>query len=158
MGFALRTPGARTIATVSNRRGTGTSAGLALVLALASAVLFGACARPEPERKEVVLWKQLGSWSGRGDASTESFIGLTGSLRFRWRAINEEPRGQGRFKLILQSAISGRDLQEPVDQTGPGEGTAYAADDPRLFRLVVESANLDWWFTVEEAAFGTAPK
>jgi hypothetical protein len=135
-----------------------TTAGLALVLAAASAMLFGGCARSEPERKEVVLWKQLGSWSGRGDTQTESFIGLTGSLRFRWRAINEEPRGQGRFKLILQSANSGRDLQEPVDHDGPGEGTAYAADDPRLFRLAVESANVDWSLTVEEASFATAPK
>jgi len=135
-----------------------TTGELALVFAAASAILLGACARPEPERKEVVLWKQLGAWSGRGNSSTESFIGLTGSLRFRWRAINEEPRGQGRFKLILQSAISGRDLQEPVDQAGPGEGTAYAADDPRLFRLAVESANLDWSVSVEEASFATAPK
>ena len=128
------------------------------MFAAASAILFGACGRPEPEAapKEVVIWKQLGAWSGRGRTETESFIGLTGSLRFRWRAINEEPRGQGRFKLILQSAISGRDLQEPVDHAGPGEGTAYAADDPRLFRLVVESTNLDWSVTVEEASFGTA--
>ena len=128
------------------------------MFAAASAILFGACSRPpEPAPKEVVLWKHLGSWTGKGRTETESFIGLTGSLRFRWRAINEEPRGQGRFKLILQSAISGRDLQEPVDHAGPGEGTAYAADDPRLFRLVVESANVDWSVTVEEASFATAP-
>jgi len=111
--------------------------------------------RPEPARKEVVLWKTLGSWSGHGNAQTESFLGLTGSLRLRWTATNEKPKGQGRFKLILQSAISGRALQEPVDHEGPGEGTAYAADDPRVFHIVVESANLDWSFTVEEAAFGT---
>ena len=53
------------------------------------------------------------------------------------------PKGPGRFKLILQSAISGRALQEPVDEEGPGEGTAYAADDPRVFHILVESANLD---------------
>jgi hypothetical protein len=102
-----------------------------------------------------VSWKQLGSWSGRGNAQTESFVGLTGSLRFRWRANHEDPKGKGRFKLILESAISGRALQEPVDVEGPGEGTAYAADDPRVFHIQVESANLDWSFTVEEAAFGT---
>ena len=102
------------------------------------------------------MWKQLGSWSGRGNAQTESFVGLTGSLRLRWRTTDEDPKGQGRFKLILQSAISGRALQEPVDEEGPGEGTAYAADDPRVFHISVESANLDWSFTVEEAAFGTA--
>src|SRR4029450_7056267 len=128
-----------------------------LAFAVASC-LNGACSspRPEPPRKEVVVWKQLGSGSGRGNAQTESFVGLTGSLRFHWRTTRENPKGQGRFKLVLQSAISGRALQEPVDEEGTGEGTAYAADDPRVFHVVVESANLDWSFTVEEAAFGTA--
>lgn len=103
----------------------------------------------------MVVWKQLGSWSGRGNAQTESFVGLTGSLRMHWRTTHEDPKGRGRFKLILQSAISGRALQEPVDEEGPGEGTAYTADDPRVFHMVVESVNLDWSFTVEEAAFAT---
>jgi hypothetical protein len=131
--------------------------GRIVALALAFS-LIGACGspRPEPPRKEVVLWKQLGSWSGSGNAQTESFVGLTGSLRLHWRTTHEEPQGQGRFKVILQSAISGRALQDLVDELGPGEGTAYAADDPRVFHIVVESANLDWSFTVEEAAFGTA--
>jgi hypothetical protein len=135
----------------------GALRGLALALA-ASATLIGACGAPPPEPtpEEVVIWKQLGSWSGRGNAQTESFVGLTGSLRLRWRTTHEDPKGEGRFKLILQSAISGRALQEPVDEQGPGEGTAYAADDPRVFHILVESANLDWSFTVEEAAFGTA--
>ena len=111
--------------------------GRVLALAMASATLMGACGapRPEPARKEIVIWKQLGSWSGRGNAQTESFVGLTGSLRIRWRTTNEDPKGPGRFKLILQSAISGRALQEPVDEEGPGEGTAYAADDPRVFHI-----------------------
>jgi hypothetical protein len=71
-----------------------------------------------------------------------------------WRTKNEVPQGAGTFRLILHSAISGRDLQELVDEKGPGEGTAYAADDPRVFYITVESANLDWSFTVEEALFG----
>lgn len=121
------------------------------------AFLTGACRNPpQPAQKEVVLWKQLGSWKGHGNQQTESFVGLTGSLRFKWQTTNETPKGQGRFKLILQSAISGRDLQEPVDQDGPGEGVAYAADDPRVFHVLVQSVNLDWSFTVEEAAFATA--
>lgn len=127
------------------------------------AFLTGACGdahqQPEkPEKKEVVLWKLLGSWKGHGNQQTESFVGLTGSLRFTWQTTNETPKGQGRFKLILQSAISGRDLQEPVDERGTGEGTIYTADDPRVFHVVVESANVDWAFTVEEAAFGTVSR
>jgi hypothetical protein len=125
-------------------------------LAIAAALLAGACGSPasEPVPNEVVVWKRLGEWSGRGNAQTESFVGLTGSLRMHWRTKNEAPPGAGAFRLILQSAISGRDLQEPVNQTGPGEGTAYVADDPRVFHVLVESSNVDWSFTVEEAVFG----
>jgi len=127
----------------------------AFAVALAAALLGSACGAPraEPVQKEVVIWKNLGEWSGRGNAQTESFIGLTGALRMHWRTKNEASKGAGTFKLILQSAISGRSLQEPVDETGQGEGTAYMADDPRAFQISVESANLDWSFTVEEAVF-----
>ena len=120
------------------------------------ALLANACGAPPPKpvQKEVVIWKNLGEWSGRGNTQTESFIGLTGSLRMRWRTNNESPKGTGTFRLILHSAISGRALQEPVDEKGVGEGTAYAADDPRAFYMTVESANLDWTVTVEEAIFG----
>jgi hypothetical protein len=121
------------------------------------ALLASVCGPPpsKPIQKEVVIWKQLGEWSGRGNAQTESFFGLTGALRMHWWTKNEDPKGAGTFRLILQSAISGRNLQAPVDQKGVGEGTAYAADDPRVFQISVESANLDWSFTVEEAIFGS---
>ena len=122
---------------------------------LAAALLTAACgAPPAKPPEEVVAWKNLGEWSGRGNAQTESFIGLTGALRMRWRTNNETPKGTGTFRLILQSAISGRDLQETVDEKGPGEGTVYAAEDPRAFQISVDSKNLDWSFTVEEAIFG----
>jgi hypothetical protein len=123
---------------------------------VAAALLASVCGAPPPKpvQKEVVTWKNLGQWSGRGNAQTESFVGLTGALRMHWRTKNEVPKGAGTFRLILHSAVSGRDLQEPVDEKGPGEGTAYAADDPRVFYITVESANLDWSFTVEEAIFG----
>jgi len=130
--------------------------GRALAVPVVAALLAGACGAPAPKpvQKEVVIWKNLGEWSGRGDAQTESFVGLTGSLRMHWRTKNEVPKGAGTFRLILHSAISGRALQEPVDLKGPGEGTAYTAEDPRVFYMTVESANLDWSFTVEEALFG----
>ena len=122
---------------------------------MAWTLLMSACETPPPPPKEVVVWKSLGEWSGRGNAQTESFIGLTGALRMHWRTKNEAPKGAGTFTLILQSAISGRDLQQPVDEKGLGEGTAYTADDPRAFQITVQSANLDWTFTVEEAVFGS---
>ena len=129
----------------------------ALGVPVAAGFLASACGTPsaEPAQKEVVVWKKLGEWSGNGNAQTESFIGLTGALRMHWRTKNEAPAGAGTFKLILQSAISGRELQQTVDETGTGEGTAYVAEDPRAFYMSVESANLDWSVTVEEAVFGS---
>ena len=125
--------------------------------AVAVVLLATGCAAPAPEpaQEQVVAWKHLGEWSGRGNAQTESFVGLTGSLRMRWHTKNEVPEGSGTFKLTLNSAISGRPLQETVDEKGPGEGTVYAAEDPRAFYVLVESANLDWSFIVEEAIFGS---
>ena len=152
-------PGLGKMRGVPGGRQNRKSARPALALVVATAMVAAGCGaapQPPPAPKETVVWKQLGQWSGHGDAQTESFVGLTGSLRFSWRASNQDPKRRGRFKLILHSAISGRDLQSPVDQDGPGEGTAYAADDPRVFYATVESADLDWSFTVDEAAFATA--
>ena len=128
-----------------------------LFVPVAAALLASACGAPpaRPVPKEVVIWKNLGAWSGRGNAQTESFLGLTGALRMHWQTKNETPGGTGTFRLILQSAVSGRALQETVDEKGLGEGTAYVAEDPRVFYMSVESANLDWSFTVEEALFGS---
>src|SRR5258705_10073737 len=129
----------------------------AMVVPVAAVLLASACGAPPTKAvsKEVVVWKNLGAWSGRGNAQTESFLGLTGALRMHWQTKNEAPKGTGTFRLILQSAISGRALQETVDEKGLGEGTAYVAEDPRVFYISVESANLDWSFTVEEALFGS---
>jgi hypothetical protein len=129
----------------------------AMAVAVAASLWIPGCSAPPPKpvREEVVVWKKLGQWSGRGNAQTESFIGLTGALRMHWRTKSDTPHEAGTFRLILQSAISGRELQATVDHEGPGEGTAYAAEDPRAYYMSVESANLDWSFTVEEALFGS---
>jgi hypothetical protein len=120
--------------------------------------LASACSSPpakQAPQQELVIWKQLGKWSGRGNLQTESFLGLTGALRMHWQTKNESPPGAGTFLMVLRSAISGRELQNPVDERGVGEGTAYVAEDPRAFYVTIESANVDWSFTVEEAMFGS---
>jgi len=126
-------------------------------LMVLAALFAGACGGPasEPAPTEVVVWHSLGSWSGRGNAQTESFLGLTGSLRFHWKTTTDAPGSPGSFRLVLASAISGRELLAPVDELGAGEGTAYVAEDPRVFHMLVESTDVDWTFTVEEASFGT---
>ena len=122
---------------------------------LGAALLASACsaAPAKPVPNDTVYWQELGSWSGRGNIQTETFVGLTGSLRFHWKTASKDQAQTGTFRLILGSGVSGRDLLTAVDTKGPGEGTSYAGEDPRLFYVLVESSDLDWWFTVEEAAF-----
>ena len=98
-----------------------------------------------------IAWHQVGSWSGRGNRQTESFTSDTGALRIRWETTHEAAPGQGTFHLRAHSAISGRVLQEVVDERGPGSGIGYVQQDPHVFYMVVESDQLDWAFTVEEA-------
>ena len=75
----------------------------------------------------------------------------SGALRLRWET---RPTGAGpdaAFKVWLYSAISGRPLQQVVDATGAGSGTATFADDPRVSYLVVESPHSTWTMQLEEA-------
>jgi hypothetical protein len=120
-----------------------------LALALSSAV---ACHRPtEKPREPQVAWHRVGSWSGVGSLQTESFESGSGSLRVQWKTVNEAAPGTGTFRLAFHSSISGRELQVAVDRKGTGADTAYVQQDPHVFFAKVESANLEWSFTVDEA-------
>jgi hypothetical protein len=103
-----------------------------------------------PPAAQVTEWRRLGSWSGRGNLQSESFESSTGSLRVRWHASGGAANPPGTLRLTAHSAISGRPLEMVVDHRGPGEGTAYVNQDPHVFYMEVDSANLDWSFTVEE--------
>jgi hypothetical protein len=111
-----------------------------------------ACHAPtEKKREPQVAWHRLGSWSGVGNTQTESFESGSGSLRVEWKTSNETVPGKGTFRLAFHSSISGRELQMAVDRTGAGAGTAYVQQDPHVFFAKVESANIEWSFTVDEA-------
>ncbi len=88
---------------------------------------------------------------------TEGFI-ANGSLRLVWETRNEAAPNAGTFEVTLHSGVSGRPLVQAVEQRGVGRGTAYVSEDPRDFYLVVESSNLDWSVTVDEAIGATAPQ
>jgi hypothetical protein len=125
---------------------------------ITAAVVCSACgprasAQPQPAARGV-SWRPLGSWSGRGSLQTESFTSETGALRVRWEtklpaaaAAQEHPL----FRLNAHSAISGRLLQAVVEHAGAGSGVGYVQQDPHVFYVVVESTQLNWTFTVEEA-------
>ena len=101
-----------------------------------------------------VAWRPLGSWSGRGSLQTESFTSETGALRVRWETKVPNaaaPPAAGVFRLNAHSAISGRMIQQVVEQAGAGTGVGYIQSEPRVFYVVVDSNQLSWTFTVEEA-------
>ena len=109
-------------------------------------------AKPAPQ----LLWRAVGSWSGRGNRQTESFTSDSGALRVKWEATAAAGTASApaTFRLIAHSAISGRILQEVVDQDGPGRGTGYVSQDPHVFYMSVESTGLSWKFSVEEGIAG----
>jgi hypothetical protein len=123
---------------------------LALVLAIGAGCESRTDSR-KPSPQNVAVWRALGTWSGRGNSQTGSFTVETGALRLRWETRNESAPGAGRFRVSLHSAISGRPLQVIVDRSGVGSDVSYVEDEPRVSYLVIESQNVDWSATFEEA-------
>lgn len=120
------------------------------------ALLVSSCGGELPRpRESTVVWRKLGSWSGRGPMQTEPFISNTGSLRVIWETRNEATPGTGTFRVTVHSDVSGRPLLVAVDTRGVGRDTAYVTEDPRSFFLAVESANLDWTVAAEEGVAAT---
>jgi hypothetical protein len=127
-----------------------------LFLALISVSACQAPPQHEPaETREVVVWRPVGSWSGRGNAQTGSFPSDTGSLRVHWETRNERAPGSGSFTVTLHSAVSGRPLLPAVDHQGVGKDVVYLHEDPRVFYFEVVSENLDWTMRVEEGIVAT---
>jgi outer membrane biogenesis lipoprotein LolB len=129
-----------------------------LLAGLVAAAIASACgprANSKPQAAaHSVAWRSLGSWSGRGSLQTESFTSETGALRVRWETTlpkADPPLAPSVFRLNAHSAISGRLLQQVVEQSGAGSGVGYVQQDPHVFYVVVESNQLSWTFTVEEA-------
>jgi outer membrane biogenesis lipoprotein LolB len=123
---------------------------------MAVVFLLPSCTQPPPKPTEqTIIWDHAGSWSGRGNLETNSFPASSGYLRFTWETSNETKPGEGRFKLILGSSISGRLIQVVVDSQGASRDVAYVSEEARIFYLKVESANEDWKVTVDEGFSAT---
>jgi hypothetical protein len=139
------------VAKVKGRRSKDVWLALALVSAFA-------CQKPtQKQREPEVVWRRLGSWSGTGNTQTESFLFESGALRVRWETLNERTGHVGKFRLILQSAVSGRQLAVAADQRGVGKGESYVSEPPHQAYVLIESSDVDWSFTVDEAVIGTTP-
>lgn len=110
-----------------------------------------------PAPTHVAVTRPLGTFSGRGD-QTIGVVSESGLLRVRWQTANEHPPGSGSFRLSLHSGVSGRPIELITDERGPGAGAREVRDDPRPYNLMVESANLDWSFSVEEIVAAPAER
>ena len=126
-----------------------------VALAIVVAVAAVSCRPPtKPPPKDVVVWKEIGSWSGRGNLQTESFTSDTGGFRVRWETKNETKPGAGTLKVVFRSGDSGRPIIEAVDARGVGHDDEEVADQVRWYFLTIESANVDWTVHVDERLRG----
>jgi hypothetical protein len=131
---------------------------LSMLVLVGLALLNASCRDEAPRaRAPAVVWRNLGSWSGRGPMQTDPFISDSGSLRLRWETRNEAAPGTGIFRVTVHSDVSGRPLILAVDTRGAGHDVTYVSEDPRSFFLAVESANLDWTLAAEEEVAATGP-
>src|SRR5436190_752762 len=129
------------------------------IVLLAAALLDASCRDAAPAaRTPTIVWRPLGSWSGRGSMQTDPFLSDTGSLRLRWETRNEANAGTGTFRLTVHSDVSGRPLIVSVDGRGPGHDVAYVSEDPRSFFLAVESANVEWTLAADEGVAASRPR
>jgi hypothetical protein len=123
---------------------------LACVL-IASACGVQQAAAPHQIPNQEIAWRTVGTYAGHGSEQSASFTSDNGAMRILWEA---KPSGaassSGTFRITIHSAISGRPLLVAVDHKGPGKGTAFVGEDPRVFFAEVDSHDLDWSFTVQE--------
>lgn len=127
----------------------------ALSILTAAASATSCTSPPRAVGHDVIVWRNLGSWSGRGNAQTGSFGSDTGALRVRWQTSNEPRKDAGRFRITLRSSVSGRTLTVAADQQGAGTGESMAAETSPVVYAFVESTDIDWSFTVDEGLLGT---
>ena len=121
--------------------------------------ITGCRSHPEPPNREVAIWHKVGSWSGRGNAQTETFTSDTGAFRVTWETRNETAPGAGRFYAVFRSGDSGREIMDAVKAEGVGRGVEHvAAERPRWYYLSIESSNVEWAVTVDEEIPGRAPR
>jgi hypothetical protein len=132
---------------------------LTTALVAATCLFLAACHSvpdvPVPEPPvHIVAWKQLATWSGRGNMQTETFLSDTGVFRIHWETRNESAPGKGTLHVAFRSGDSGRVIIDAVDQKGVGKGSDEVGDMVRWYYLTIDSANVDWSVTVEEPVMG----
>src|SRR5207245_11672013 len=133
-----------------------------LILAVSAVSLLAIGCEPapvSPPPSRIVAWKRLGSWSGRANMQTETFMSDTGSFRVHWETKNESTAGKGTLKVAFRSGDTGRVIIDAVDRRGVGSDTTYVSDQVRWYYLTIDATNMAWSVTVEEPVLGhTVPR
>jgi hypothetical protein len=120
--------------------------------ALIALAAVGCTQKPSEPQPLTAVTRSVGSWEGRGTATVGDVNSDTGRLRISWETSNESAPGAGTFKLTLRSGVSGRTIAVVADHRGVGTGTVDTDEGPRTYDFLVESANVDWKFRVEETS------
>ena len=105
---------------------------------------------PPAVGEPVLLWRTVGTWSGRSGLQTESFLSDTGLFKVHWESRPAASAPPAHLKVVLHSAVSGRSLVTVVERDGEGQGEATVNEDPREFFLVVEAEGTNWTVRLEE--------
>ena len=104
--------------------------------------------RDQPPAR-TAAYRLVGSWQGKGNM-TLGDVNSEGHFRIRWDTRDDDAMGSGTFRLTIRSGVSGRTLQVAVDHKGEGSGVVDFEDTPRTYDFLVESAHVNWSFTVED--------
>jgi hypothetical protein len=121
---------------------------------MVAALCLVTCGRGGGHGEMVIGWEPVVAFSGHGDSQSESFNVESGRWRIKWETKNEEKPGEGRFRVIVHSAVSGRPLMQAIDARGVGRNVAVIDEDPRLYFLVIESEGVDWSIATEQMVRG----
>jgi hypothetical protein len=111
-----------------------------------------ACTSPsaDPPPQLVTATRPIGTWQGEGNRTIGDVLIDSGRFRINWHTQAGRAPGSGTFRLTVRSSVSGRPLQVIADHHGTGNGSVDFEEDRRSFDFTVDSANVEWSFTVEE--------
>lgn len=105
-------------------------------------------------REPAVTWQRIGSWSGRGNGQTTTFLMERHEWRLNWEA-KSEAGGDASLTVRVHSADSGRVLDVPLEDVQLGAGSVKMVQEPRVFYISVEAGDLEWLLSADERIEGS---
>jgi hypothetical protein len=110
----------------------------------------GAESSPPPAAR-ATTWHRVATWDGSGIKQTETFETKTREWRVTWATTNEVMAGAGIFQVMVHDAETQALVTLAANKQGVGKDTSTVRTSPGRYYLTINSANLDWTVTVDEA-------